>query len=1166
MIDPFTTRPRSIPLLFGEVGAKLAMGSESDPVIIGGANGAKGVIQYHCWGGKKLEVYLEVGKLKMEKVRLEDIIINITLTENDAKAGDDWFVAGSIEGKIALGSDMNKEGSEHNQAVSLSGAYIFDTSVPFFDVAVKLEFGPFDSFYMALMMRITRGRCSRQGDYVKGIIRAGGDDWKIDGSIFGNRLCINPTDPDAVRYNLTLSVDEISFADGLLNITDSKVEAIARGPYRGEDDYDLTIFDWRIHVTANMTLNVDSDRFALRLNGYGEFFLEMDAINAAEKSNSTEAAQVSDAKPGVMELVKTRIEASIDVSYGEPGDSFAMNITAHGKFSWPCHSFMSLDGSLELAIGDGTFDLGKMTAGFTMYCHDPDAYAGKSVYAIEVFTDHTKSKDRKVVREFNDYEVFDQIEALEAAEEAEFAPPAPKEASCEHDAQGIVMDSFWGKANVRTVHSRFDAEIELAKALDHLESMKDIEGYQLCNARIKFLTEEFKQSMIEKMAIFGELNHTEYSALRHNPRKAWELVASLNEPVMFAGGQFEISNILLNLKAYDKAQGRAPAMQKQDLFPDMDLKYYDLYGDFTATAAVDVEQDSATISAKAMRTSSAALGAFSLEATATVVAGISFVDDEFSFLWNLTVKMEMFVNTSEFYLHMRGEYNKPCNRVGVDALGIIRVNVPGAIKIENAIITGTLYCEGHDPRVEAYLGVESLVLADILQIEQVHVNLRSVTPQGTGLGLESLDWKLNVSGTIRFDKMLEKMPSLSSKDTNIEVHAKISVTGGKLNLDLIVVHFEFDIKYQGSQPPNNPMLHVYGGADFKWPCDTGESISADLTIDLNVGTIDLPGVRTDFVYYCGERDFTKTVWELDVEMLEPFNVQDMFVLTSANIHVNAYRYPTGGWWYTISLDGATDPNQGVLQFYVDVFISTKKDPFNELSRGFSMDANVNLTYTSKAFHVHARARVSLSDSCDSMHLSGTLTMPSLTESSNGVAARLGGAADTLRARARIELPCATDWVDQRADPTDALSTQTTADSTMKVQQFIIEANVDTWKVGAFSVTDASININASVRTDGAYIVMVNVSGAVTFDTTEADSMGPSSLGGEGIKVNVEAALSLGQTTFCRDCGISLLTADIDVNIVVKQSSFELNGTFSYSYPCSSGEGGWMIIPHLAVLQ
>ena len=814
MIDPFTNEPRSLPLVFGEVSAKMAMGSETDPLIIGGANGAKGTLAYHCWGGQKIEVYLECGMLKMENVRLEDIIINITLTENKEEEGDDWWMAGSIEGKIAVGSDMNKEGSEQSQAMSISGAYIFDTSVPFFDVAVKLELGPFDKFYMAFMMRITRGVCSRQGDYVKGVIEAGGDDFKISGSLFGNRLCIHPDDPDAVRYNLTLAVDEISFANGLLNISNTKVEAIARGPYRGEDDYNLTIFDWRINAAADILVNVDADNFALRIHGAAEFVMEMDAITPAENFSVV----ANDTKPGVVELLSTKIRASVAFSYGYPGDSFHMNVTARAKFSWPCHTFMTLDGSLKLNFGGDDVDFGKMSVGFTLFCHDPDAYSAHSVYAIEVFTDHSlKNQTETLVRDFDDYEVFDEIAAIEAAEDAQFAPPPPKEASCEHSAQEIVADSFWGASNVRTVHSKFQALTELEKAHDHLDSMRKVDGYQLCNARIKLVTQEYKQNMIEQMSIFGELNHTEYSALRNNPRMAWELIASLDEPMSFAGGKFTISNILLNLRAYDKEGHRAPAMQKQDLLPDMDLQYYDIYGDFTATTDIDVETDAATASATAMRTSSAALGAFSLEATATLEADLSLIDDQFSFLWNLTVKMEMFVNTTQFRLHMRGEYNKPCNRVGVDALGVMHIDVPGAIELHNAIVSGTLYCEGQDPRVVGYLGIDSLVLADILEIEQVRVHLRSVTPAGAGPGLDSLDWKLNVTGQIRFDKMLEKMPSLSSKDTVIRVEAWVSVTGGNVALDLIIIDFDFDIKYQGSQPASNPMLHVYGGADFIWP-------------------------------------------------------------------------------------------------------------------------------------------------------------------------------------------------------------------------------------------------------------------------------------------------------------------------------------------------------------
>ena len=1145
IVDPLTNRPKSLPLFYGEVSAKLALGSESDPVIIGPSNGAKGVIEYHCSGGKILNVDLKVGKVTMESVRLEDVVINITLTQSLNLTGDAWTVAGSVEGKIAVGSDMNKGASDQSQATSISGAYIFDTSVPFFDIAVKLELGPSENFYMALMMRVTRGRCTKQGDYVKGVIEAGGDDFKVSGSLFGNRLCIHPDDPDAVRYNLTLAVEEISFANGLLNISNTRVEAIAHGPYRGDDDYNLTIFDWRINAAADILVNVDADNFALRIHGAAEFVVEMDAITPAENFSVV----AIDTKPGVVELKNTKIRASVGFSYGYPGDSFHMNVTARAKFSWPCHTFMTLDGTLKLNFG-GDVDFGKMSVGFTLFCHDPDAYSAHSVYTIEVFTDHSlKNQTETLVRDFDDYETFDEIAAIKAAEDAQFAPPPPKEARCEHSAQEIVADSFWGASNVRTVHSKFQATTELEKAHDHLDSMREVDGYQLCNARIKVVTQEYKQNMIEQMSIFGELNHTEYSALRNNPRMAWELIASLDEPMSFAGGKFTISNILLNLRAYDKEGHRAPAMQKQDLLPDMDLQYYDIYGDFTATTDIDIETDAATASATAMRTSSAALGAFSLEATATLEADLSLIDDQFSFLWNLTVKMEMFVNTSQFYLHMRGDYNDPCNQLGVNLLGIMHVNVPGTIVVDNTVITGTLYCEGHDPRVEAYLGIDSLVLADVLEIEQVHIKLRSVTPTKVSgeVEFEALNWKLNVSGTLRFDKMLEGIPSLSSKDTLIHIHAEISMTDDGVKLDLIIVHFQFDIKYQ-------KMLRVHGGVDFIWPCNNGERISANMIIDLHVGMIDLPAVETSFIYYCGKRHFTQPVWELDLEMLEPFSVQDMFVLTSAYVHLDAYRYKTGGWWHTITIKGATDPNQGKLQFDAIVFVSTKRDPKNDMSRGFSMDADVGLNYTTQAFAVRAKGRIVLSDSCDSMHLSGTLTIPAISESSSRTAARLGGASDTLLVRAKIELPCATLWVDQTADPTDALSPQSTPyAATMKVQRIIIEANVDEWTVGAFRVTNAALLIDASVRTDGSYIAMANVSGTFTIVTSGADSFGPSSLDGEGVMVNIEAALSLGQTTFCLNCELQVLTVDVDVGVVVKQSSLDLKASFSYGWPCTLGD-------------
>jgi hypothetical protein len=65
---------------------------------------------------------------------MEDILINVTLRSNPAHndktnpTATKWFVEGSIEGKIALGSDMNKEGKDQKQDTAGMGAFVFDTS------------------------------------------------------------------------------------------------------------------------------------------------------------------------------------------------------------------------------------------------------------------------------------------------------------------------------------------------------------------------------------------------------------------------------------------------------------------------------------------------------------------------------------------------------------------------------------------------------------------------------------------------------------------------------------------------------------------------------------------------------------------------------------------------------------------------------------------------------------------------------------------------------------------------------------------------------------------------------------------------------------------------------------------------------------------------------
>jgi hypothetical protein len=70
-------------------------------------------------------------------------------------------------------------------------------------------------------------------------------------------------------------------------------------------------------------------------------------------------------------------------------------------------------------------------------------------------------------------------------------------------------------------------------------------------------------------------------------------------------------------------------------------------------------------------------------------------------------------------------------------------------------------------------------------------------------------------------------------------------------------------------------------------------------VDLNFGAgLNVPPILADFMYHCGERPVMQTVYEIDVLMTEPFNVMDMFELTSAHAHVNAYKYATGGSWFT----------------------------------------------------------------------------------------------------------------------------------------------------------------------------------------------------------------------------------------------------------------------------
>ena len=94
-------------------------------------------------------------------------------------------------------------------------------------------------------------------------------------------------------------------------------------------------------------------------------------------------------------------------------------------------------------------------------------------------------------------------------------------------------------------------------------------------------------------------------------------------------------------------------------------------------------------------------------------------------------------------------------------------------------------------------------------------------------------------------------------------------------------------------------------------------------------------------------------------------------------------------------------------------------------------------------------------------------------------------------------------------------------------------------------------MDAVLRSDGAFTVVVDVAGDVTFNS--AAGAGPAGLHGTGVTVVSRAELRLGKTTFCHDCGLELLSADVRETVDVKQDAFKLHGRFLFAYPCERGD-------------
>jgi hypothetical protein len=106
----------------------------------------------------------------------------------------------------------------------------------------------------------------------------------------------------------------------------------------------------------------------------------------------------------------------------------------------------------------------------------PEAYASESVFIIEVFEDPGMTLTRTFA---SDYAAFDDAASDYEDDAVGFVPRSclvnknSSNSSTVQSSNGVEMDlvedSFWGVSKVKAgVYTRFEAEMELKKARDHL--------------------------------------------------------------------------------------------------------------------------------------------------------------------------------------------------------------------------------------------------------------------------------------------------------------------------------------------------------------------------------------------------------------------------------------------------------------------------------------------------------------------------------------------------------------------------------------------------------------------------------------------------------------------------------------------------------------------------
>jgi len=248
------------------------------------------------------------------------------VSKPEGMAGETVTARGSVSGVAALASG----------SVTVTSHFMFDTEAGTWDVAVSLVIDT-PPLYINVVASTAGGRCKPEGTEVSGTVRY--DDpavVQLSGAASGVSFCEYPDNVNADRYFLNFTMDELTFVEGAISVTDVVVVAVGKG----KADSKLSELAWSLTAKGHIVASTATSE------------------NAVTATGEVSMTAAYDPREGVSKLESLEVTAAMSGSLG--GGAFTFSAAA--SYEYPCAKELTARADVRLKL-EGQVDAPLTAAG-----------------------------------------------------------------------------------------------------------------------------------------------------------------------------------------------------------------------------------------------------------------------------------------------------------------------------------------------------------------------------------------------------------------------------------------------------------------------------------------------------------------------------------------------------------------------------------------------------------------------------------------------------------------------------------------------------------------------------------------------------------------------------------------------------------------------------------